>query len=141
MTVPLDSVPGDLSENPLPEERTYVRHFKTGDRAYLIRRNGQVLVKFDRPNDPTERAFQAFEWVPDTETRPFTRSEVAQIAHAADQRLCKALGLQREARVEWAHLLDEVKRDRVSGVGPEGNEARGGLYRAIFKFFKPMVRD
>lgn len=112
--------------DPLPSERTYYRHVMTGDRGWLVRREGKDMVKLDRPMQDIVRPANA-EWQQEPARAPMTLAQVAQVMFEADKKLCYWLGLHLEARAEWASLLEEERLEWM-----EEPPTRGGPREALW---------
>lgn len=137
-----------LSEMPLPEElsgqwdpepreRRYYRHARTGERAYLVEREGSTLVKLDRPNQDITKPYNPGEWIEEAEDFPMTRMQLARVAYEADQALCFALGERRGP--DWMSMHPE-QRIHWLRSGPERGERRG-LFVAILKALSHLVQS
>ena len=116
-----------VNQDPTPDRRTYYRNVATGDRGYMVRRHGADHIKFDRPGSDQTRLFHTEEWVLEKQSRQMPAHEVAQVAFAADRRLCKLLGLLQEARKEWLDLSNE---ERVRWV-KEGPKVHASSMRSL----------
>ena len=126
--------------DPLPNEREYVRSSRTGDRGYLVRREGKDVVRLDRPMQ--ELLFpKGPEWVADEFGSLLLESQVAHICFAADRAICGAVGLHMESRKGWQDLSD-AERLKFLGDGPPRTQVvRGVVYDAIKAAMKPYTRD
>lgn len=120
------------NEDPKPHERMYYRHTSTGDRGWLVRREGRDMIRMDRGAHEELREFKPTIWVRDNETRPLTVWSVAQVAFAADRQLCRAIGLHELAKKAWLDLSENKRREWME-TGPKGPELekRRKLYEAI----------
>ena len=127
------------SQDPLPSERVYYRHVTTGELGYLVRRQGQEVVRYDRPAvDMTDDRLS--NWRRDEDHRPLNANQVAQIAHAADLKLCFFLGIH--GLKEWRDLSDQ---QRISFLhdGPKDSSpgrARTRLFLAITGAVSDLAR-
>lgn len=125
-----------LSWDPEPHERLYYRHAVTGDRGWLVRRDGKDVIRMDRPHEEL-RTFREHEWKRDTETRPLTVYQVGQIAFAADRALAAALGNHQVARKGWMDITDDQRRQWVM-AGPL-EEPRKTLRDGIIELLRPLM--
>lgn len=122
--------------DPAPEEREYYTHRQTGDFGWLVRRDGEMVIKLDRPGLDELRHFkkadqdEASLWTKKIDVRPLQPAHLAQIAFAADRQLCMCLGLFDQVKLEWIDLSPEKKRAWIE-KGPKTNENRRKLYEAI----------
>lgn len=123
--------------DPAPNERAYYRSVGNGDRGYLVRRNGIDSVKLDRPMQDIVRPFKEHEWAPEKEQRPLNPIEKARIAYAADQELCRAIGLIRGSRKTWLDISDDM-RIQWTNDGPERPEIRVKLFAMIMECLKAV---
>lgn len=127
---------GPLSSwEPKEHEKRYYRHRSTGDRAYLVRRDGNDCLRLDRPHQEMIRKLDD-NWQPDDDHRPVTRAALGRIAFEADRHLCQALGLHENARKEWATLSQEQKLAWMND-GPT-TQPRRGLWEALTDYLRPM---
>lgn len=137
----------DLEDEPLPDfwdptaaGREYYRSRSTGDRGYIVRRDGREMVRLDRPMQ--EILFpKTGEWALDEEATLLVPMQAVQIAFAADRQVCLAVGLHGDARVTWQDMSDE-KRVAFAKKGPEDGEhpIRGAVYEALKAAMRPFVR-
>ncbi len=120
------------NQDPTPDRRTYYRNVATGDRGYMVRRHGADHIKFDRPGVDQTRLFKSDEWVIEQQTRQLPAHEIAQVAFAADRRLCKLLGKLSESRLTWLDL-DNDERVRWVKEGPKvpATSMRARVWRSI----------
>lgn len=95
----------------MSQQRTAYRHRVSGDKGYLVSREGRDFILLDRPGDPLERPFRPDEWIAEAEHRPITPMQLTAITYAADRELCRALGLHALARREW---LSVPERERIA---------------------------
>jgi hypothetical protein len=127
-----------LDWDPELGERTWFTHRLTGERGYLIRRDGEDRIRLDRPNDPYAIRKKEADWVQDESWRPITVNQRAQIAFEADRALCRALGLHAEAKRNWNELRDD---DRIRWTGtPPKDETRARLYAAVMEALEDAAR-
>lgn len=117
--------------DPSPEERAYYRHASTGDRGYLVRREGQDFIRYDLgPIRERVEPFNPSLWKSDHDRRPLTLFQAASVSWAADQMLSRFLG-DYEARKDWQALSDR-ERAQWMGKAPEGR-IRAKLYQAVME--------
>ena len=127
----------DKDWEPSEQERTWYRHALTADRGYLCRRNGREMIRFDRPNDPHAlEPYDAGKWNIDREHRPLQVLQTTLVAYAADQALCRALGLHEKQR-EWISMSEKM---RIAWIkhGPKKPAIRGELYAAVRGILKDL---
>lgn len=126
-----DAAIAELPEDyePKASERAWHRDASTGDRGFLVKRNGRAYIKLDRPMQEILKPYQVGNWIPDLETRPMTRGQLGQIAFEADRKLCFFIGEHDRSKRSWLDLSDE-QRIEWNKHGPKG-EIRGGLWAAI----------
>lgn len=128
-----------LNYDPPQGERMYYRSTTTGDRAYLVRREGKDHIRLDRPMEEIIKPFRPNDWVREETHAPLARAHIVQVAFEADKRLCPFLGLHTEARKEWLSLTDG---DRIQWLhdGPKTtNVARRNLWKHIMKALEPLT--
>lgn len=129
----------DIDHDPPESQRVYYRHKATGDKAYLVTRDGQKHIKYDRPYDPTTMLFREADWVLDAHPEPFSLGQVIQVAFATDRALCQLLGLHLEAKKGWQALSDK-ERASFMLLGPQEPEIRVKVYKALKKMLEPFTR-
>lgn len=116
--------------DPEPWRRIYVRHTRTADLGYMVRRDGKDLVRLDRTNQEVLQEYDERVWTPERAYRPVSHVQVVQVAFAADQLLLKSLGEHDKARKGW-HELSEKQRKAWLEVGPKDPPKRAELYKVI----------
>lgn len=117
--------------DPDVHERAYCRHVTTGDRGWLVRRDGKDYIKLDRgPGQEHLRNWRACDWAPDVEIRKLTPSHVARVAFSADRELRSMLGHNFRAATVWLDLTDAQKKKWIEGPPGDGGP-RDTLYRAV----------
>jgi hypothetical protein len=119
--------------------REYFRHKVTGDKGYLVIRDGEKHIRYDRPYDPTTMKFRESEWVPDSHPEPFSIGQAIQVAFDADRSVCRLLGMHLEARKSWQNL-SEKERSRFILHGPEGPQVRKEMFLSIKQILSPLTR-
>ena len=127
--------------DPQPADRQWYRSVSTGDRGYLVRRDGKDVIRLDRPMQ--ELLFpKTDDWKEDIYGSLLLESQAAAIAFAADREVCRAVGLHLESRRGWQDLTD-AERIKFLKDGPPrtGHSLRGIVYDAITVAMKPHVRD
>lgn len=116
--------------DPEPKERTWYRSTQTGDRGYLVRRDGKDRVRLDRPNEDIHRPLNGDDWALDEDYRPYTRFQVSHLAWQTDRLLLRMMGLPNDSRLDWSTLSEE-KRMKFMKSGPEDDGLRSELWSAI----------
>lgn len=125
--------------DPPDNNRTWYTHQTTGERAYLVRRRGQEMVRLDR--GPTVELIKRLnsDWALDETRRPLNLGQLARVAYIAHQALCKALGDHESARTEWESLSDFERQCWLNGTGPDGPDEAALLYRVIWRVLSGMA--
>lgn len=118
-------------------ERVYYRSTVTGDKAYLVRREGKDHIKLDRPMEDICRPFKPTDWIKEESHAPLARAHIVQVAFEADRRLCPFLGLHLEARKEWLSLRDEERIQWLEDGPKTKNAARRRLWKQIMVALEP----
>lgn len=126
------------SVDPAPSERIYYRRCDTGDRGYLVWRDGKQCIRYDQPGVDRTLPFRVTDWTPETENLEYTTLQLAQVAFAADTELCKQLGYYGLAKKTWIGLKDEERIEFMTN-GPRG-EHRRKLFLAIMETLKGLKR-
>lgn len=116
--------------DPEPWQRIYVRHARTSDLGYLVRRDGRDVVRLDRVNQEVVQDYDPHTWTTESSYRPVSHVQVVQIAFVADQLLLKALGEHQKARKSWHELSERQRKAWLEG-GPTDPPKRAELYRVI----------
>lgn len=140
---PLPVADAELDEpafewDPAVHERVYYTHGQTGDRGWLVRREGKDCIKYDRSSEDIVRPFRPGEWKQVAEKRPMTRMQLAQVAFAADRQLCLYLGMPEKAKVKWMDLREQ-QRINWMRVGPRVNDIRITLFESIMEALAPLA--
>lgn len=120
------------NQDPTPDRRTYYRNVATGERGYMVRRHGADHIKWDQPGHDRTQLFKQDDWILEQQSRQLPAHEVAQVAFAADVRLCKLLGKMTESRKTWLDL-DNEERVRWVKEGPRvpADSMRARVWRAV----------
>lgn len=124
--------------DPKESEKVRYRHATTGDEGWLVRRNGQDMIKLNRKAKEIIRPFNAVEWVPDREYRPLNRAGLAQICFEADREFCRQLGLHKMAKRDWRDLSQDEKISWMN-EGPASPTKRAELYRAMWNVLEALA--
>jgi hypothetical protein len=132
----LDELPYDYE--PELEERLFYRSRATGDKGFIVKRDGRLYVKLDRPNQEILRVYAEQDWIPAFDIRPLTRMALGQVAFEADRKLCFFLGLHEKSRREWLSLSDD-QRIRWIKYGPVEKERRL-LWESILKGLEGLTQ-
>lgn len=121
-----------------PKVRWYRRR-SDGQLGFMVDRHGREMIKHDRTAQDVVEPYDSNRWDPVSTDRPVNRAQVARIAFAADQQLCRMLALHGEARKEWASLSDKDRIAWVAGGPPADPPLRRELYLAIVGLFPDQV--
>ena len=128
-------------QDPPPSERRYFRNKRTGDRAYLVERDGKTYMRLDRSLEeilkPYNGSTQSM-WEADGEWRPLNRVAIAQICFEADKVLIRALGDFEHSKKEWLSLRPHQRQIWMDGG--LRNPARRALWEAIQAAMEPLAR-
>jgi hypothetical protein len=138
----------NVPENPAAGERVYVRNRRSLERGYLVKRGGNVVVKLDRGENNLgyEQLFpNNEEWEPDVDKHPLTKAQVAQICWAADQELCRVIGIRRATMSRpgenhWLSLPDKERIAMCNGVGPKDPPIRALAWERLWSFYQEFMR-
>lgn len=115
---------------PHVDEKQWFRSASTGERGWLVRREGTTYLRLDRPSQELLRPYREWDWIAEVEHRPLTALQVAEVCFAADRALCKVLAMHDLARQEWLSLTDR-KRSEFVANGPGGEPRRRTAYLAL----------
>lgn len=131
-------MPPPMEWDPGPDERTFYRSSSDGQRGYMVRRGGKDVIRLDRPMEEILRPFNESQWTPDEERRPMSIAQVAQVAWAADRKVCLYTGKPELARTDW---LDMREAQRIAWIkeGPPG-DIRQLLFKTIMATLQPFTR-
>jgi hypothetical protein len=125
----------DSDKDPPEDKRVYYRDARTGDRGWMVTREGKKAIKLDRAMHDVCRTYKESDWILDKETRPITRAQQAQVAFGADVILCRFLGFHALGKRDWNLMKDE---ERIAWVkkGPSG-----GVRLQLFEAVMHALRD
>lgn len=108
-----------LVEEPKAHERVFYRHRDTGELAYLVKLDGKLKLRMNRPGETILKAFSEELWVKEEAARyDLAPMQRAKVAFAADKELCMLLGLPTLARRDWLKMRDHERIAWMSN-GPE----------------------
>lgn len=118
--------------DPEPARRAYYKNSVSGDWGWLVRREGNDVIKLDRPGVDEIRRFDPGEWQPRDAPKPLQPAHLAMVAYQADKTLCRVLGgeLMRFTKGDWLDLSQEQRRAWIE-KGPPTHPDRRALYAAI----------
>lgn len=119
-------------------EKQWFRHATTGDRGYLVERNGEQFIRYDRPGEEMLRKYNEQQWLPDRDKRPFARYHVGLVQYEADSKLCFFLGMYDRTRKKWESLTDE-ERKKWMEHGPQKTPSRAAVWAAIKAALEPYT--
>ena len=125
--------------DPDPDKREWWRNNATGEKGYLVRRNGVEKVRLDRPQEEILRSFKGNAWTIDRDLKPLMLHTEAQMCHVIDQKLLVNLGYHDEADREW-HELSEPERIRFMREGQQGLREQDQQFDAIMKVLEPLTK-
>lgn len=111
-------------------ERKWLRHAQTGDRGFLVQRDGKTMVMYDRPAAEILVPYNPSLWKEEVEPEAMGRMQAAEIAFLADRRYLYFTGEFAKAKRDWTALRDE-ERQAWAKAGPGGEGTRATLFRAI----------
>ncbi len=124
--------------DPEPGKRVWYENAQTGDRGWLVRRDGKDAIRLDRGTLEELRPMRSDEWRQVQNYRPLNRHAITTVAFAADKALNLVLGDHEKSRTEWASL-SQAKRKAWMNVGPTDPAIRAELYAAIMKVLSPLA--
>lgn len=116
--------------DPTPAKRCWYRSQQTGDRGYMVRRNGTDVIRLDRAGVEVLRKFDA-SWVPDNDAKPMRPIDLLRVIHAADVALCEVLGLHRLKPKAWLAMSDKERLEWMEFGPPTTNPLRVAVYKAL----------
>lgn len=126
--------PPAVHDDPKPKDRVYYRHLETGDRGYLVERDGAPAIRWDRAAD--DYTHQLDRWKKEVDVTPlFSQHQLAMIAFAADKEVCRALGQVDIANRKWIDLSEKQRRDWMA----DGPKAKLGPRRDVFEAIKKAL--
>lgn len=124
--------------DPHPGERRYYTNATTGDRGYLVRRDGRDAIRLDVPGvEKVSRLGDA--WVADHAHRPLNVSQLAMVVYAADQELCRVLGMHSKLK-KWLDLSESERARWIQGEPPKGPEIRVKMHAANWAILKELTK-
>lgn len=122
-------------------QQDWYRHKDTGEAAIKVTDGGREYMRYHRTEQVIQVPFRPEEWIPDVERRPFTTVAVARVAHAADQELCRGLGLLRLSRMTWDDLTEQGRADRIERVPLPAPGIRAKLQEAVWDLLEDFTRS
>ena len=126
--------------DPAPAEREYFREESSGQLGWKVIREGKEMVRLDRADEEIIRRLN-HSWIPERESRPLTKAQVAQVAFEADKKLCFFMGQPEQARKDWNNMHEAEKR-RWMTTGPATKvTARVSLYMFIQESLKDLIKQ
>lgn len=115
--------------DPPPGKREYYVHLETGDRGYLVTRDGKPAIKWDRPM-AKDTTHEVHKWKKMADEVPlFSLHQIAMVAFAADKEVCRAMGQVDIAQRLWVDLGEKQRRDWMQ----DGPKAKTGPRRAVYQ--------
>jgi hypothetical protein len=119
----------DEANDPPPNKREYYLHLETGDRGYLVERDGKPAIKWDRAM-ARDTTHELHKWKKQIDEVPlFSLHQIAMVAFVADKEVCRALGQVDIAQRLWVDLTEKQRRDWMM----DGPKAKTGPRRAVYK--------
>lgn len=118
--------------DPERHERKYYYDKKTGQRAYLVRRDDETCIKLDRPQEDIVRKFKEGQWEEAEPEDHLNEAHIAMCCFAADREYCRLTGEHEQGRLEW-NSLTQLHREAwmKTGPDPERYPKRAQLYAAV----------
>ena len=117
-----------------------MRHSRTGELGWLVRRSGQQMVKRDLPNQDVIVKYISGDWIDEVPQRPLAKMQIIRIAFEADKELCRSLGgLQAHSRRSW-EKMNEHEREVFAKHGPKAPPARVTLFAMITVGLEPFSK-
>ena len=141
---------GQVVEIPAPPEKEDpgipVRNRQSGDLGFKIMVNGQPMVRYDRPGDPSLRPFDPSAWTETRTSRSLHVIHVAMTCFAADLELSRHLAEARKAK-EWDFLAHSEKMAWIGAVKAQDARIaalsgyRAKAFLAIVGALAPLLAD
>lgn len=125
--------------DPRPHEREWYSHRDTGERGYLVRRDGLDVIRENKTQYEVIHKLD-HNWKEDKGHRPLNMAQLARVAFIADRELCKAIGLHDVARREWEFLSEADRSEWIRGKGPKKPQLRADLFEAVWGCLKGSAR-
>lgn len=125
--------------DPPESEREWMRHTVTGERGYMVRRDGESKVRYDRgPKVEQIVKYRPSEWVEDAPPAVMSLLQASKVAFEADKALCALIGLYRQSKQNWLDLHED---DRITWMkeGPESPPLRVELYQSIMSVLRKIA--
>ena len=125
------------ANDPPPNKREYYLHLETGDRGYLVTRDGKPAIKWDRAM-ARDTTHELLKWKKMADEVPlFSMHQIAMVAFVADKEVCRALGQVDIAHRQWIDLSDKQRRDWML----DGPKAKTGPRRAVYSAIVKAMGD
>ena len=125
------------ANDPPPNKREYYLHLETGDRGYLVTRDGKLAIKWDRAM-ARDTTHELGKWKKMADEVPlFNMHQIAMVAFVADKEVCRALGQVDIAQRQWIDLSDKQRRDWML----DGPKAKTGPRRAVYSAIVKAMGD
>ncbi len=123
--------------DPPPAKRVYYRHLETGDRGFLVERDGLPAIRWDRAMS-SDTTHQLDRWKKEVDEAPlFSAHQIAMIAFDADKAVCRALGQVDIAKRLWVDLTEKQRRDWMT----DGPKAKVGPRRDVYEALVKVLRS
>ena len=125
------------ANDPPPNKREYYLHLETGDRGYLVTRDGKAAIKWDRAM-ARDTTHELGKWKKMVDEVPlFSMHQIAMVAFVADKEVCRALGQVDIAQRQWIDLSDKQRRDWML----DGPKAKTGPRRTVYSAIVKALGD
>lgn len=116
------------ANDPPPGKREYYIHLETGDRGYLVTRDGKPAIKWDRTM-AKDTTHELHKWKKMVDEVPlFSLHQIAMVAFVADKEICRSMGQVDIAQRQWVDLSEKQRRDWMA----DGPKAKSGPRRAVY---------
>lgn len=125
--------------DPKDGERCWMSHSLTGEKGWIVKRNGRIHVRFNHGDWETTRAYNATQWIADKQHRHFNRQQIVKVAFEADRELCMLLGERKLAMRTWNKLTDAQRRSWMD-KGPKRLKVREELYKMIVNHLEKVTQ-
>jgi hypothetical protein len=122
------------------EAKEWYHHVTSGQRGWLVEKDGEKFIRIDNPRDPSLRPFSPSTWILDRDIRPLLRHHCAEVAFVACMRLRRVLG-DASFRKEWRDLTTEKRIEFAKQGLSDDPEIAHRIRELIMRELEPLSKQ